>query len=385
MSVVGCAAPESDTSADGTTPRWHLGGATLTIGSLEDGDDALSDVASLLVTPWEEVWVLERLNAQVRVFGFDGTLLRTVGSEGDGPGEFRRPGWLGLAGDTVMVGDARTRRTTFFRADGVHAGERPRLTLPEVPEGLTQQFGMPLPGGRDLILTLPMPAIPGEPPIQEYPDSLRPLFLVTTVAQPPVRIGGLEGASSSGLVIIMRDGAIAAVMVIRQPFTDQTLWAADHDGNSVTFVRRRAATVSGPAEYQLTKVTTAGDTVYSTVRAYDPIPLDPALADSVIEALGGDAGASEELREAVFVPAFHPPASHVLAAPGGGTWVGREAIPGSPVVWDIFDETGTLIADIEIPGNVTLHQITSESVWGVLSDGMDVPYVVHYPVLPGGR
>ncbi len=137
IAALACAPSDDVPNPDGTPARWHMADATLTIGSLEDSDDALSDVASLLVTPWNEVWVLERLNAQVRVFGFDGTLLRTVGTEGDGPGEFRRPNWLGLTGDTVMVGDARLHRTTFFGADGVQAGDRPRLTLPEVPGNVT--------------------------------------------------------------------------------------------------------------------------------------------------------------------------------------------------------------------------------------------------------
>ena len=84
IAALACASSDDVPNTDGTPARWHMGDATLTIGSLEDSDDALSDVASLLVTPWNEVWVL--------VFGFDGTLLRTVGTEGDGSGEFRRPG-----------------------------------------------------------------------------------------------------------------------------------------------------------------------------------------------------------------------------------------------------------------------------------------------------
>jgi hypothetical protein len=379
-SAVACSGADRESGGADGPALWRVGDPLVRIGSLE-GNDALSDVAALLVTPWDEVWILEGQSARVRVFGVDGTPRRTVGGPGEGPGEFRGPNWLGLAGDTVMVSDARLRRTAFFLADGSHVGGRPHRRLAQVPQGLTQTFGAPLPGGRDILATVPRPRMPPEPTLPAHPDSTRPLYLVASDDAPPDRLGDLEGAPNRGIVVSTVGGEITGVMIIRQPFSDETLWAAAPDGASVAFVRRRVASSPQPATYTLVRVSMTGDTLYATERIYDPVPLDPALADSVAEELGGAGGTSQEVRAELFVPAYRPPASRLLVAHDGATWVRREDLPGGASSWDVFDARGTLVANIEEPSDVEFRRVTTAGVWGVLRDDLDVPYVVLFPVI----
>jgi hypothetical protein len=63
--------------------------------------------------------VLDNGNARVQVFGTDGTFLRSIGSEGDGPGEFRIPTRLSVnaAGD-IAVFDIGQGRVSVLGADG---------------------------------------------------------------------------------------------------------------------------------------------------------------------------------------------------------------------------------------------------------------------------
>ncbi len=54
-----------------------------------------------------EIYILDRGNHAVRVFGTDGQFLRAFGGEGDGPGEFMRPSSIAIIRDTVSVIGAR--------------------------------------------------------------------------------------------------------------------------------------------------------------------------------------------------------------------------------------------------------------------------------------
>ena len=63
------------------------------------------------------LYVLDAGNNQILVLDESGTLIRVIGRQGQGPGEFSRPTTLSLHGDTIAVSD-RGNRVHFFRTDG---------------------------------------------------------------------------------------------------------------------------------------------------------------------------------------------------------------------------------------------------------------------------
>jgi hypothetical protein len=63
--------------------------------------------------------VLEQVPAEIRVFDPSGRFLHRIGRDGDGPAEFRAPvGLATIAGDTLVVWDARAQRLSWFSIDG---------------------------------------------------------------------------------------------------------------------------------------------------------------------------------------------------------------------------------------------------------------------------
>lgn len=69
--------------------------------------------------------VLEQVPAEIRMFDRSGQFLQRVGTEGDGPGEFRTPvGLVALAGDTILVWDRRAQRLSWFSTEGTLVRER---------------------------------------------------------------------------------------------------------------------------------------------------------------------------------------------------------------------------------------------------------------------
>ena len=79
--------------------EWTLT-ESLRIGSI-DGDDALSDVIDIAIGPSGEIYVVQAFVPSVSVFSPGGELLRTIGREGSGPGDFeagpRSVEWVTIA------------------------------------------------------------------------------------------------------------------------------------------------------------------------------------------------------------------------------------------------------------------------------------------------
>lgn len=100
---------------------WDQAGETwvveedLRIGALDgDGPEVFGRLIALRVDDAGNLFVLDNLAAEVRVFDPAGTYLRTFGGDGDGPGELRRP--TGLAwgpNQTLLVYSS----STFDRFD----------------------------------------------------------------------------------------------------------------------------------------------------------------------------------------------------------------------------------------------------------------------------
>jgi hypothetical protein len=81
----------------------------------EDEDILLGQIGAAISGPGGQTFVLDSQLSQVLVFDADGSLLRVLGREGEGPGEFRRPTGLFLAGaDTLAVMQTFPGRLVFL-------------------------------------------------------------------------------------------------------------------------------------------------------------------------------------------------------------------------------------------------------------------------------
>ena len=103
-------------SAWTTTTEWKLE-EDLRIWGPPEG--YLSLVVGLAADSRDNIYILDYVTQEIYVFDFEGDFLRTLGGQGDGPGEFRDA--LGPAigpGDTLWVADRRAARFSVFSPDG---------------------------------------------------------------------------------------------------------------------------------------------------------------------------------------------------------------------------------------------------------------------------
>ena len=111
-------------SAWTTTPEWTLE-EDLRIWGPPDG--YLSLVSGLAADSRDNIYILDYATQEIYVFDSEGDFVRTLGGQGDGPGEFRIA--LGPAigpGDTLWVGDQSAPRYSIFGPDGTFLGVRQR-------------------------------------------------------------------------------------------------------------------------------------------------------------------------------------------------------------------------------------------------------------------
>ena len=71
------------------------------------------------------MYVADMGNTHVQVFAADGEYLRTLGQEGQGPGELQMPIGLAIAGDRVIVSDWGDRQLSIWDLEGAHLGDVP--------------------------------------------------------------------------------------------------------------------------------------------------------------------------------------------------------------------------------------------------------------------
>ena len=115
-------------SAWTTTTEWTLQ-EDLRISGPSGG--YLGMVVAVAADSRDNIYILDYVTQEVHVFDPEGEFLRTVGGQGDGPGEFRDALGPAIApGDTLWVADQRAPRYSIFGPDGTFIGTRVRRGPP---------------------------------------------------------------------------------------------------------------------------------------------------------------------------------------------------------------------------------------------------------------
>lgn len=358
---------------------WSLS-EDLRIGSV-DGPDALTLVASLTVDRQGRIYVLEPENQRVRVFGSDGTALAELGRRGDGPGEFRLPLHMGWVGDTLWVFDVAASRVTLWHQHGRAYDFRiaaPTSDTDPAPGSLVALLG----DGSLLLAARPGMAR----------DSRR---------------GGSDGGSEGPLYRTARDGADivhwtslrfadpvaiqrtgSRLMLGNQPFDDGTLIGVAPDGNLIGIVHRRAAARSATDHFSMLVLNAAGDTLTARRYPYRPTRLADQAVNAAVripDARFGERFPSEEaaldaIREALYIPLYHPPVSRIVVGRDHSIWLRREDAGAGNVTWMVLDPSGNPLGRVETDRNVRIVHADQDRVWAVVHDEWEVPHVVRYRI-----
>ncbi len=346
------------------------------IGGIDAPDYAAwSRRPDIVASPGDTVFVRSLSPPAIAVFGPEGGHVRTIGRQGDGPGEFRLPIRHGLLGDTLWVLDLALFRLSTFLPDGTHLRTRrvepidlgTPLSAPHTmtallqgPYALAVPLAHPRNEGRGRL-----PVLVGD---REFRDSrsvlevVRPSSMyipkVGSFSMAPFRIPPFVGVAGNGKGFVAANWREEERGVLRV-----TRFAPSGEVKWVRRVRRPVTPV--PHEIRDSLVTEG----LRLARPY----LQRARARGT---LGGNSF-RDLVTEGLGIPTHFPPASSIVLGRDGSVWIPSGELT-DPVQWLVLDVRGEPSFTVRFPQAFSVREARLGCVWGTTVDSLDVPYVVRF-------
>jgi len=342
-------------------PLWTVAPEPLVaIGALE-GEDAyqLSQVSGAGRLSDGRILVANRGTQELRYFDRTGGHRRSVGREGEGPGEFKGLGTVVvLPGDSVAAYDWNLRRVSYFGPDGAFV----RSVNLDFPAGFPMPVGRFADGawlaGRGFTFA------PGNDGTDIIRDTVPYL-----VFEPSGALRDSIGRFPATEFYVRTSGRSA--MATSLPFGRSTESAVAGDRFYAGHNER----------YEITRYTAAGRPELIVRLAHPPVPLSGGdlavykaerLEDTESNFRQETARNLEEMPYPSTLPAF----ADLVVDADGNLWVLEYARPGSDERrWTVFSPEGRALGSVVTPPGLRVLEIGRDYVLGVWRDDLDVEYM----------
>ena len=340
----------SDEAEDG--PIWRVE-EDLRIGAVASGGpDELSRIWGFTIDDEGNIYIIDGMAQDIRVFDSDGGYLRTIGGKGDGPGEF--VGARGLAWGpegNLYVYDPSARRFSVFTRQGEFLRSHPRdLTGVIMPwpgrfdrDGWLWDFGIERPG------------MVGNSPGTLVRRTFRRTSPDFSRHESPQPIEFREeDRMPSGL---------------SRPFSDRPTTCFDPEG-FFWMGRRR-----GDRVY---KVTFDGDTIRGFTIPFAPVEISDFEVDSILAAYSPPGMPS--LLDAGDIPDTKPLIRRIMMDDSGRLIIYPYSTREDQYkAFLVFDQEGVFLARGRSESRFYMSpgpQFIGDHVYGVVTDELDVSYLV---------
>lgn len=344
-------------------------------GSLSNPADDFGLVASAIQDVENRIWVLDNLRNELSIFSASGEFLFSLGSSGEGPGDFSSPIHMGSYRGGVWVSDAETGLLSFFALSGDFVRAVPaRWRLNgnyqlAIPVGVTE--------GESLIYI-------SKPRILHYgaTGGRAPRMIVRKTASDEIEV--LRRVPITNSVITFRGGQGVSAY---QPFSDDPLIDIAGNGSWMVVVNRRVGEF-GPAVpigiEHIDLLTLNADTseiILDAARLTDDLRED-ALAESVATIPPRLSDFAAAVREGLYLPEYIPPVDRVVATVDGDVWlrqrastVSGESSEGS--IW-ILVRGGSVVRRVSLPPTSDIRWASRHTLIVTEEDESGIEYVLQY-------
>ncbi len=380
------------------------------IGDFADPDIGFSRVGGIDVDRDGDIYVMETMVPEIRVFSPEGKLLRRIGRRGAGPGEFERAPRFGVVGDTVWAIAYYPDRITLFRRDGtlLSARNAESVSVP-LPRGYGHVVPWAMrPDGKFTSSLARVSSRRNDPDTGVEPTDSIPfpfvLFDATGAVtdtigwagRPPPRMWHPPSQQAPRLEFMEVNGRRLIV-----PNAPPTLpwWLALHDGYMLVDAPRPQTPEDGV--FTVTRIGLSDDTVYSRTFHYRPIRYSDADLDSIAaRAARGEPGGmvpysptgslvppdwkdiARSFRSAMKFPEFKVLIEYPWLAQDESIWLRLRQEDHQPARWILLDAEGQPRGDLELPSDIRIMWNRGDTLWGVDPDEDDVPWVVRFRIRP---
>ncbi|HLL45570.1 MAG TPA: hypothetical protein VK399_02635 [Longimicrobiaceae bacterium] len=360
----------------GTGAAWTVSAApTVEIGTFE-GEPAyqLYQAVSAARLGDGRIVVANGGTKEVRYYGPDGRHLKSVGGDGEGPGEFRSIHWVGaLPGDSVAAWDPIQKRITVLDPRGGVARMSKTTAIP----GMVPQVRGVLADG-SLVLTsgFNTAAMMGERGVRRDTATYLRVGRDGSVRDTLGRFPGMEN-----YVDMNKEGGSTNFTVRQLPFGRQAVAAGGGE---------RLYVGTGEAGYEVRVYRADGALERIVRRAHQPLPVTPediAEYKRTLVTYGLDANARRQYDrslDAMPYPATMPPYVDMLVDAGGSLWVEDARRPADPQPsWTVFDAEGKVLATVRLPDRLNLQAAGPDWVLGTFRDDDEIEHVRVYGLRRG--
>lgn len=296
----------------------------------EGAPGELFDPADIAMNQAGEIFVLDQKPSVAKVFDASGAYLRSIGHEGDGPGEFRI-GFVAVRGDTLVVQDPRNARVTTFRtSDGGLLGNWRSTCCYWYPVSID---------GVGRVVMYAMGQV----------DS------GATPAQPFVR-GHLDGSAIDTAWATERPAQETKRWVVTQGKQMQFMMQVPFQPRDIHGIDPTGQFISGwNGAYLLHTSNTGRDTTSVFGRSWTPSPVTSAERSAIVEQKIRDnqSGTPKDVLRAAFkpeyIPDFRPAFSAIEVDAIGNRWIRLESPDTLNVHYDVFDRSGRWLGPVTVP------------------------------------
>jgi hypothetical protein len=383
--------------------------AEMRIGDADDPDVGFSRVSMVDVDRDDNIYVIEVLVPEIRVFSPDGVLLRRIGRRGAGPGEFESAPRFGVVGDTVWaVSFAPARITLFDRQGNLLSARRAESVAVPLPVGYGYVLPWTMrPDGKFIGHLARVSYWRDDPPTGVEPTDSIPVPFVLFDAtgavtdtigwagRPPPRMWHPPSNDDRRLEFVQIQGR--RLMVPMAPITTPW-WEALTDG--YLLVENPLAHTPDDGVFMVTRFGLSGDTVYHRTLHYSPLRYSAADLDTIAaRAARGEPGGmvpyipsvspppdweaiALSLRNAMKFPEFKLPLDRTWLAQDESLWLRLSHANHATARWLVLDTEGRPRGQLELPSDLRIVWSRGDTFWAVDPDELDVPWVVRYRILP---
>ncbi len=307
------------------------------------------------------VAVLNAGTAEVRFFSASGAYRSTFGGEGEGPGEFIRPGALHpWPGDSLAVWDAVARRITLVAPDG-SLGRI--FTLPQGETGARTAFSHRLPGGE---LAVTRFGLVGDDLSSGY---RRIPVHVELIDENGARIADLGSHPGDETFMTILPEAVS---IVRLPFARG--WAvAPHGAETMVAPNDRLEVRYYDATGALIRIARVDEAPRLTSDADRQAELERRLANAPEPARPGIRTLLREHPGPDTLPAFTTVTDDAL----GDTWIRTFRSPADtgPDRWIVLRPDGGARGTVALPPGIEVFEIGEAWILGRWTDDLDVEHV----------
>jgi hypothetical protein len=294
----------------------------------------------------------------LRIYNRAGRHLITAGRKGRGPGEFENLGWIAeCAPDSIFAYDYTEGRIAVFSAKGAFTRSFAIRTA-----------GTPSPPYQWRCSRSGLLVVVGWPRYENVRTEhyRRPVI---------VGVAGLDGSVARAVGTFPGDERTRhARSDGPRAFGQRLIVAVDHDRILI-----------GPGgDFSISIYSAQGDSIGSFRGSVSTERIRPAAIraykDSLIRSARPEFRASwaRQLAKAEF-PENYPPYDNIIADSERRVWVRRYPKPGDRASqWIVLSPAGAVIASVSMPLNYLPTQIERDSVVGIWTDSLGVPYVRVY-------